>query len=402
MIETGAAVTRIRPVLGRSSLLLLAGLVALAPLTAVAGQSSPAPPQEAAPLPIFLLTMGPDHSVIFRKWGHSALCVGDQCLNYGVTDFSRPLGLVRDVLEGKAVFWVSVSRYQDLVAAYALHDRSIFRQDLELSVEARQALLARVAHDVVPGQSDYIYDHFHDNCTTRIRDYLDEATSGRLREPIALPTPFTAPGEEPTFRGHIRRGLYGDPFLLWLTDVGVGSIVDEPVSSFDAMFLPGALRHGVEQAFDAAPTRLHTGTYGDLLPPDPGSGPYLPWLLGIGLLLSVLILAPGAAAVPRLAIGATAFVTTLVGVVAAAVLLMSPPPEFRTSLVAFAIPASDFLLATRHARWYAPLRLVWGAGFLVALVAGVLRQPLGWTVLATLLPVAAIAWRQRRPANAAA
>ena len=340
--------------------------------------------------------MGPDQSVIFRKWGHAAICVGDQCLNYGVTDFSRPVGLVRDVLVGKAAFWVAVSSYEDMVAVYSRDDRSVFRQDLELTPEARKQLLARLARDLVPGQSEYIYDHFGDNCTTRIRDYLDEATSGRLREPIALLPPFGSPEHELTFRGHIRRGLYEDPFLLWLSDVGVGSVLDDPISSFDVMFLPGALRYGVEHRLGAPPIRLHTGSYGDLLPSDPGSRPYLPWLLGIALLLTVLIVMPVAGSLSRIGVGATGILMGVVGAVASAVLVVSPLPEFRTSLVALAVPVSDFLLATRYARWYAPLRFVWGLLFLVVLATGIIRQPLGWTALAALLPVGAIAWRSRR------
>ena len=394
--SNGAAVTRIHTVLGRSSSLLLAGLMALAPTTLVAGQLPGTPSESAEPTPIFLLTMGPDHSVVFRKWGHAALCAGDQCLNYGVTDFSRPVRLVQEVLRGEAIFWMAVSDYEDMVRVYSRDGRSVFRQDLELSPEGREALIGRLSRDLVPGQSEYVYNHFDDNCTSRIRDYLDEAASGKLREPIPLPPPFGAPGREPTFRPHIRRGLYKDPFLLWLSDVGVGSVADQPISSFDAMFLPGALRYGVEQAFDAPPRKLHSGTYGDLLPPDPGSRPYLPWLFGIAALLALLILLPGSSGLRRAGIGAAAALLTAVGVVATIVLAVSPLPEFRTSLLALAVPPSDLLLATRHARWYGPARLVWGAGFGVAILAGVLRQPLGWTVLATLLPVAAIVWRQRR------
>ncbi|MYF76658.1 MAG: DUF4105 domain-containing protein, partial [Acidobacteria bacterium] len=130
------------------------------------------------------MTMGPDQAVVFRKGGHAALCVGDRCLNYGVTDFSRPVGLVNEVLRGEAVFWMAVSGYEDMVRVYSRDDRSVFRQDLALAPEAREALLGRIAQDLVPGASEYIYNHFDDNCTSRIRDYLDEATSGKLREPI--------------------------------------------------------------------------------------------------------------------------------------------------------------------------------------------------------------------------
>lgn len=376
-------------------MLLLAGLVGAVPVAPAFAQAPGAPPPSAETPLVFLLTMGPDHSVIFRKWGHAALCVEDRCLNYGVTDFSRPVGLVHEVLVGKAVFWVAVSSYEDMVRVYSRDDRSVFRQELELSPEGRDRLLGRLARDLVPGQSEYLYDHFGDNCTTRIRDYLDEAAAGRLRQPIPLPSPFTSAGRQPTFRSHVRRGLRDDPFLLWLSDVGVGSVADAPISSFDAMFLPGALRYGVEQALGAEPERLHTGSYGDLLPPDPGSRPYLPWLLGIALVLALLVVTP-APRLSRFGAPAAGVLLGLAGTVAAAVLVLSPLPEFRSSLVVLAIPPSDALLATRHARWYAPLRLIWGALLLLALVAGVTPQPLGWTVLAALLPVAAIVWRHRR------
>ena len=248
----------------------------------------------------------------------------------------------------------------------------------------------------MPGQGEYVYNHFEDNCTSRIRDYLDEASSGELREPIPLPPPFGTPGREPTFRSDIRRGLYEDRFLLWLSDVGVGSVADQPISSFDAMFLPGALRYGVEQAFDAPPgnstpaaTVICCPRIREAVRICRGSSP-------LRRSSRCSFCCPGRSGLRRAGVGAAAVLMAAVGVIATFVLAVSPLPEFRTSLLALAVPPSDLLLATRHARWYGPARLVWGAGFLVAILAGVLRQPLGWTVLATLLPVAAIVWRQRR------
>ena len=399
-----------------AALLLAAAPVAAAPVAAFAGPATgPALPpvagvsapsetvgqtEPAAPAEVVLLTMGPDESVLFRQWGHAALCIAGRCLNYGVTDFSRSLGLVFDVLRGGAVFWVSVSPYEAVLDAYIRDDRSVFRQEVALSPAGREVLLGRLASDLVPGQGEYIYDHFDDNCTTRIRDYLDEAADGALREPVALPEPFQGRGGRSTFRTHIRRGLTGRPLLLWLSDVGVGAAVDRPITSFEAMFLPAALRQGVEAAYGAPPLRLHRGRDGDLLPSDPGSGPYLPWLFGIAGGLALLIAAPRTGRLQRLAVVASAAVLTLVGAVGLGMPALSPLPEFRSGLVWAAIPAGDFLLATRHARWYGPARLAAGAVFLVLVVAGVIRQPLGWTALAALLPVAAIVWRSRRPAPA--
>ena len=136
------------------------------------------------------------------------------------------------------------------------------------------------------------------------------------------------------------------------------------------------------------------------LPPDPGSRPYLPGLFAIAALLALLILLPGRSGLRRAGVGAAAVLMAAVGVLATIVLAVSPLPEFRTS------PPRAGSAAQRPAARYQTRALVragaarLGRRFLVAILAGVLRQPLGWTVLATLLPVAAIVWRQRRSVEA--
>lgn len=339
--------------------------------------------------------MGPDHDVLFREWGHAALCVGENCFNYGVTDFSRPARLLIDVFRGQALFWVAVTPYESTLATYFAHDRSVFRQDLELTPEARSELLGRLAADLVPGASEYLYDHFDDNCTTRVRDYLDEAAGGALQAPVSLPSAFAGRGDEgSSFRTHIRRGLTTRPFLLWVTDIGVGSAVDRPINDFEAMFLPGGLRAGVEAAFDAPPLELRSGRDGALLPPDPGSAPYVPWLLLVGTGLALVILRGGRPG--RAAAALTGGAAALLGAIGLGLLLGSPLPEFHSSLLFLAAPATDLLLVTRWSRFYAPLRLAFGLGFLAVLVVGPFPQPLEWTVFALLLPIGAIWWRGRR------
>ncbi len=369
--------------------------------TAEAAGQFPTPPAweieaPAAADPIFLLTMGPDHDEVFREWGHAALCVGERCFNYGVTDFSRPVGLLVDVLRGDALFWVAVTPYERTVATYFGHDRSVFRQDLDLTPEARSALLGKLAADLVPGASEYLYNHFEDNCTTRIRDYLDEASGGALRDAAAGFPPSVGRGGGPgSFRTQIRRGLTERPLFLWASDVGVGSAVDQPISGFQTMFLPEALRAGVEAAFDAPPRQLRSGRDGDTLPGDPGSGGYVPALLLVAGGLALLVLRGGR--LRRLATGVSVAALTLLGTIGLFLVVVSPLPEFHSSLLFAAVPVTDALLGTRLRRWYAPLRLAFGLGFLAALLIGFFPQPLEWMLFAALLPVAAIWWRDRRP-----
>ena len=380
--------------------------VALVAVLAAAGSAAAAPQTpagetEAAPN-IFVLTMGPDHSQLFREWGHAALCVDDRCFNYGTTDFSRPAGLTREVLMGEAYFWVAASDYEDTVQQYARMDRSIFRQDLDLDEAAREVLLGRVAADLVPGASEYLYNHFSDNCTTRIRDYLDEAGGGALRQVTELPPVFREPDGGYRLRTHMRRGLTTRPLLNWLSDIGVGRSADRPATAYEVMFLPGALRYGVEQAFGAAPQQLRQGRDGDLLPPDPGSSAYVPWLAAVSVLLSGAILQTRREGLSRAARAAAGAALGVVGAAGLLLFLLSPLPAFSTGLLFLGVPATDFLLATRFARAYSRPRAVFGVLFLIALGAGLTPQPLGWTVAAGTLLAAAVGWRlspRRRPAD---
>ena len=386
-------------------LTVAAAWAALAGTAAAAVPSQrPQPPEWRTEAPsrsddIFVLSMGPDHDDLFREWGHAALCVGESCFNYGVTDFSRPVGLLFDVLLGRALFWVAVTPYQHTLATYAAHDRTVFRQDLDLSPEARSALLGKLSRDLVPGASEYLYNHFEDNCTTRIRDYLDDASGGGLQGSIGMPPEFAGRGGAPaTFRSQIRRGLADRPLLLWVSDVGVGTAVDHPISDFELMFLPGGLRAGVEAGFDAPAEKLRAGRDGDLLPADPGSGPYVPWLLLVAAGVSGLILRGGRFG--RMTTVAAAATLMLLGAIGLFLRFASPLAEFSTSFLFLAAPATDAALATRWAGIYAPARLVFAAGLLVVLLTGMIPQPLGWTVLAAMLPVAAIWWVRRREGSA--
>lgn len=373
-----------------SAVALVAGIAAGG--RAATAREAPAADGDRAPT-LFLLTMGPDHSQLFREWGHAALCVDDRCFNYGTTDFSRPVGLTGEVLMGEAYFWVAASAYEDTVRQYARMERSIFRQDLDLDEGAREILLGRVAADLVPGASEYLYNHFSDNCTTRIRDYLDEAGGGALRQVTELPPVFREPGGGYRLRTHMRRGLTTRPLLVWLSDIGVGRSADRPVTAYEVMFLPGALRYGVEQAFGSAPQQLRQGRDGDLLPADPGSSAYVPWLVAASALFSGAILQTRRPGLSRGARAAAGAMLGFLGLVGLALFLLSPLPAFSTGLLFLGVPLTDFLLATRFARYYAWPRAAFGALFLVALGAGLTTQPLAWTVAAGTLLAAAVGWR---------
>ncbi len=172
--------------------LIALGLAALA-LPAAAGAQTHAEPEVA------LVTMGPGDDV-FSRYGHAALCVRDEispqgrCYNYGTADFTTYEALLWAVLRGTARFWVSVVDEPATMQQYArVEDRTVWRQVLPYPAEARRRLVARLSLDALPEHRYYVYHHYRDNCTTRIRDHLDAVSEGALSA-VRTQCPPRAPG----------------------------------------------------------------------------------------------------------------------------------------------------------------------------------------------------------------
>ena len=100
-----------------------------------------------------------------------------------------------------------------MLAVYAREDRTLWRQRLPLPPETARRLAQRLHAADVREATFYLYHHFNDNCTTRIRDLIDEATDGALRQGAMVPS-------DPPLRRYVYRGFTGETLLLTLTDQG--------------------------------------------------------------------------------------------------------------------------------------------------------------------------------------
>src|SRR5262249_37215659 len=153
------------------------------------------------------------------------------CFNYGVTDFDAGGELIWNFLRGEQRFWVEPERWTTMVHFYEREDRDIWMQTLPLAPAQARAIEARLYHDIDGDNRFYVYDHFFDNCTTRVRDMIDDATDHALR--AGGDTPFAL-----TFREIGMRGLATLPPLVALTDFVVGRQVDVTPTLWQAMFYP--------------------------------------------------------------------------------------------------------------------------------------------------------------------
>ncbi len=210
----------------------------------------------AAGTRVDLYTMGRGDD-LFSKFGHAALCVSGGeapaegvCYNYGTSDFTRPIGLGWEVVRGRSRFWVSVSDLETMIASFEIEDRAVYRQSLPLSEKQAANLARTLEREALPENRAYVYNHYLENCSTRPRDHIDEATGGLLRRVIL-------PGIG-TYRDYAAEGLSrASPLLVPASDFLMGRWVDRPLDAFAAMFIPDVLRDGVAKALGSSPEIVH-------------------------------------------------------------------------------------------------------------------------------------------------
>jgi len=335
------------------------------------------------PTPIELYTMGSGDDV-FEAFGHSTLCVINDafprgaCYNYGTSDFRDPVQLIWDVLRGRARFWVARMPLPLMLQAYAQDDRSIYRQKLDLPVEAAEELAARLEHDLLPENRTYVYHHYRDNCATRLRDHLDIVTGRGLSRGAAAPVPDT-------FRTLTQRGFASSILLLGGMELLVGWHVDLRPTIWEAMFLPDVLRAEVARRFNAQPELFYERT-GPVPTLSPHAGRTMVFILAAGLTLVVAV----GALIPvfwSLALAAMGLVLGLLGTLVTAAACVAVLPELRQNEVLLVVLPLDLVICFLRGRplfVYAASRLILAAAVAAGLLAGILRQPMwaAWVLAA--------------------
>lgn len=358
----------------------------LAPGETTPGSIEPEPPA------FELLTFGIG-ARIFEKFGHAAICMAYHqpehpavCFNYGVTDFDAGIAMVWHFLRGEQKFWVEATSEREMMRCYRAEDRDIWRQRLPITGDDARALETQLWSSIREENRYYLYDHFFDNCATRVRDLIDRATHGALRAGGDARYPQT-------FREIGRRGLAGLPALLMLSDLVVGPQIDEHPTQWEAMFHPEVLRL-------TAVTRLHASpelVYGRRGPPFPTRGQTgrLSFLAIAVLFALPLFLARWRRRFELAALIAVTIALTALGSVVWGVAIAAAIPALRwneAALVVLPLDAILPLLSPARRKRYAVIRLIGLALVSLLRVISVLHQPLWIVILAVSLPMAALAY----------
>ena len=236
--------------------------------------------------------------IFWERFGHDAIVVDDPArgapisYNFGFFDLSEP-GFIGRFVRGEMEYQLVALPLADDLAYYRDSGRGVSIQWLDLSGEEARQLAAALADNAKPENARYRYDYFTDNCATRVRDALDNALGGLLREQM-----------QPRSQGNTDRSeavrLASPAGWMWLGfDLGLGPYADEPRSRWEDAFVPMHLAESLRNA-KRADGRALVRSEALLLPhriaPEPQAQPrhWWPWLLA-GLALAAATLALGRA-----------------------------------------------------------------------------------------------------------
>jgi hypothetical protein len=215
----------------RWALALLLTLAVSGPLAAQDG------PPAGAEYRISVLTAGPGKEV-WELWGHNMIRVRndrtgeDLVYNWGMFSFAQE-GFVTRFLMGRMNYWMAAEETARTLWLYRRRDRTMIEQLLDLTPAQRVELVTFLHWNAEEANRYYRYDYYVDNCSTRLRDALDQALGGALRRATLGAESGT------TFRNETRR-LSAHEFPLYTgLMLGLGPFTDRPLDRWDEMFLPG-------------------------------------------------------------------------------------------------------------------------------------------------------------------
>jgi hypothetical protein len=214
--------------------LMFLGIVLTLPATAVAQYK------------VSLLTCDPGDE-LYSTFGHSAIRVRtpdgsrDLVFNYGTFDFNTSffyLKFIRRTLD----YQLSLTTTENFLYEYNYFKRNVREQELDLSPDQAQRLVAFLQTNYQPENRKYRYDFFFDNCATRIKDML-EAVLGQ-----SLQWNLPEESDNKTFRNLIDEYVYPLPWSDLGIDLALGAVIDREASEKEKTFLPDYL----EAAFGTA------------------------------------------------------------------------------------------------------------------------------------------------------
>lgn len=228
-------------------------------------------------------------NLIFNNFGHTALRVHDQVshrdlvFNWGIFDFQDPFSFSFNFYRGILIYQLGIYPNHYAMQRYLEEERTVWEDKLSLNQDQKRRLLERLIWNSQAANRAYAYQYFFDNCSTRPRDYLDEALGGSFKKN------YQEKLVSQTFRDMMDEGYSMNPGVDLFLDVVMNSRLDRFMTAWERMFHPLYLREALlEQQNEGHPLVESTQILVQFTKPGSYSGlSYVFVIIFIGIPLSL-------------------------------------------------------------------------------------------------------------------
>lgn len=189
---------------------------------------------------VSILTCSPGDD-FYESYGHSAIRVKDvnnridNVYNYGTFAFSDDFAI--QFMEGKLDYWVNVEKYPNFRYQYDMEKRSIYEQELNLNTKQKQQIFDFLTENAKEENKYYRYDFRHNNCSSKLRDVIEEAIGIQFSEAKA----------KTTYRKMIDSYVPNAEWYDFGTDLLLGAPIDKKIDVAATMFLPDYLMNTLDE-----------------------------------------------------------------------------------------------------------------------------------------------------------
>ncbi len=192
---------------------------------------------------ISLVTIG-EGKPLYSWFGHSALLVEAPnypayVYDYGTFSFSED-GFYKNFAMGRLWFCCNVSYATYEMAYLESTGRTYHLVELNLSASQKKAIINFLNINASSEHRTYLYNHYTDNCATRLRDIINYATDGDFEA-------WATDIEGLTYRQIASNALSKNRPIQWVLEFLQSGQIDKPATLWDEMFLPSILEKAVIQ-----------------------------------------------------------------------------------------------------------------------------------------------------------
>jgi hypothetical protein len=202
---------------------------------------------------ISILTCSPSEETVYTVYGHTAIRVYDPgneinvIFNYGIFDFSKSSFAYRFV-KGETDYKLGVSFFDYFLVEYQMRGSSVTEQVLNLLPDEKQRMWEVLVINALPENAVYRYNFFFDNCATRPVAIVERYVDGQIV--------YNHETKPQTFRRLINHCMRNKSWLIFGTELVLGSPADRIATPHEELFLPLYL----EKAFDKATIQSPDGS----------------------------------------------------------------------------------------------------------------------------------------------